>query len=355
MIWVFLFSAISSPLCLSVCCSLLLVCRMFHTSFDSHEINLVQSTIYSFFSSPVVMVHSQVVSHIHWRLSMCVWVCVNICVMCVWLLLVEWCVWLPWSCDAHHTEHSSNVRRKKKKKKPNFFLFGTQIRFNFAVAVVAASAAAFTTWTTLFNALALSLHLLLWIATVPLSVRVFYTCALSVRYKRSVVWLLAGWLAGVPVCLCACVCVWVYVQACCSYSILSLSDCRPLYVVVLFTQFRYSCFTQYIRCRKHAHALVRSFIRSFSHWLTDDVAVCAVFSCAFFPSHSGAHTHPTTVVLLVVRWLARTFHSPFFPFALSGFIIHIPRVLCVQFVTSSVPCHTSLTIVALIELHLLKR
>lgn len=149
------------------------------------------------------MVHSQVVSHIHWRLSMCVWVCVNICVMCVWLLLVEWCVWLPWSCDAHHTEHSSNVRQKKKKKKPNFFLFGTQIRFNFAVAVVAASAAAVTTWTTLFNALALSLHLSLWIATVPLSVRVFYTCALSVRYKRSVVWLLAGWL----VCQCACVLV----------------------------------------------------------------------------------------------------------------------------------------------------
>lgn len=75
-----------------------------------------------FFLSPVVMVHSQVVSHIHWRLSMCVCSNICICVMCVWLLFVEWCVWLPWSCDAHHIEHSSNVRQKMKKTKLFFSL-----------------------------------------------------------------------------------------------------------------------------------------------------------------------------------------------------------------------------------------
>lgn len=96
----------------------------------------------------------------------------------------------------------------------------------------------------------------------------------------------AGWLA----CLSMCMCVCMDVQACCSYSILSsLFRLSPLNVVVLFTQFRYSCFTQYIRCRKHAHALVHSL----TDWLLVDV-----FSCAFF-SISFSHTQPHSKCALV--------------------------------------------------------
>lgn len=66
--------------------------------------------------------------------------------------------------------------------------------------------------------------------------------------------------ASAIVCVYWCWLAYTYMQACRSYSIL-LFVCRVLHfhvVVVLFTQFRYPCFTQYIRCRKHAHALVLS-------------------------------------------------------------------------------------------------
>lgn len=118
---------------------------------------------------------------------------------------------------------------------------------------------------------------------------------------------------GVRVRLCVCVywcwLAYTYMQACRSYSIL-LFVCRVLHfhvVVVLFTQFRYPCFTQYIRCRKHAHALVLSLSTG---WL---------FSISFL-------------------------YTSFFPICASASNIHIPRVICVQLVSSSVPCHTSVSL-----------
>lgn len=105
MIWVFLFSHLYI---LSLSLSLaLFVYRMFQSSFDCHEINLVQSTVFSVLFSTLsrwIIVKSFRTLVGHWVYVHRVDVCV-----CVWLFMDEWCVWLPWSYDAHHIEHSSNM------------------------------------------------------------------------------------------------------------------------------------------------------------------------------------------------------------------------------------------------------